>query len=104
MAAKGKPAEIKPAEEKTGGFLSNIRLTRTTAIEIAALVTILAVAIILRIMPLRWGEYFNEYDPYLLVQDHGVHRPERLRQLLHMARYTKLVPAGTRHSAKQLPR
>ena len=64
MAAKGKPAEIKSTEEKSGGFLSNIRLTRTAAIEIAALVTILAVAIILRIMPLRWGEYFNEYDPF----------------------------------------
>jgi dolichyl-diphosphooligosaccharide--protein glycosyltransferase len=64
MAEKGKAPESKLVEEKSGGFLTNIRLTRATAIEIAALVTILAVAIMLRVMPLRWGDYFNEYDPF----------------------------------------
>ena len=64
MAEKGKAPEPKPVEEKSGGFLANIRLTRAAAIEIAALVTILAVAIILRVMPLRWGDYLNEYDPF----------------------------------------
>jgi dolichyl-diphosphooligosaccharide---protein glycosyltransferase len=64
MAEKGKVAAPEKGEQKSGGFLSNIRLTRANALEVAALGIILAVAIILRIMPMRWGEYLNEYDPY----------------------------------------
>jgi dolichyl-diphosphooligosaccharide--protein glycosyltransferase len=64
MAEKGKATEPKQGEQERGGFLSNMRLSRAAAIQIAALGVILAVAIILRIMPLRWGDYFNEYDPF----------------------------------------
>ncbi len=63
MAEKGKAAQPKQ-EETGGGFLSNIRLTRSAAIQIAALGIVLAVAVILRVLPLRWGDYLNEYDPY----------------------------------------
>jgi len=63
MAEKGKAAQPKQ-EEKGGGFLTNIRLTRSAAIQIAALGIVLAVAVILRVLPLRWGDYLNEYDPY----------------------------------------
>jgi dolichyl-diphosphooligosaccharide--protein glycosyltransferase len=64
MAEKGKAPATEKSEQKDGGFLSNIRLTRANALEVAALGIILAVAIILRVMPMRWGEYLNEYDPY----------------------------------------
>ena len=64
MAEKGKAIDPKKGEQKGEGFLSSIRLSRAAAIEIAALGIVLAVAIILRVMPLRWGDYLNEYDPY----------------------------------------
>ena len=64
MAEKGKAIDPKKGEQKGEGFLSRIRLSRAAAIEIAALGIVLAVAIILRVMPLRWGDYLNEYDPY----------------------------------------
>ena len=64
MAEKGKTADSEQRELKGGGFLSNFGLTRAAAIEIAALGIVLAVAIILRVMPLRWGDYLNEYDPF----------------------------------------
>jgi dolichyl-diphosphooligosaccharide--protein glycosyltransferase len=64
MAEKGKAADSKKGEQKSGGFLSNLRLSRATAIEISVLGIVLAVAIIIRVMLLRWGDYLNEYDPF----------------------------------------
>jgi dolichyl-diphosphooligosaccharide--protein glycosyltransferase len=63
MAEKGKPPD--QATKKTGGgFLSSIRLSRAAAIEISALGLIIIVAIVLRVLLLRWGDYLNEYDPF----------------------------------------
>ncbi len=63
MAEKGKPIDKTPEEEK-GSLLSSIRLSRAKAIEITALGLVLIIGILLRILPLRWGEYLNEYDPF----------------------------------------
>lgn len=64
MAEKGKAVDQQQVESKDGGLLSNLRLSRTTAIELAALGLVLAIAIILRVLPLQWGPYLNEYDPF----------------------------------------
>ncbi len=63
MAEKGKTPD-QQTKKTGGGFLSSIRLSRAAAIEIAALGLIIAVAIILRVLLLRWGNYLNEYDPF----------------------------------------
>ncbi len=63
MAEKGKTAD-QQTEKTSGGFLSSIRLSRAAAIEIAALGLIVIVAIVLRVLLLRWGDYLNEYDPF----------------------------------------
>ncbi|MGD0802625.1 MAG: STT3 domain-containing protein [Candidatus Bathyarchaeia archaeon] len=63
MAEKGKTAD-KQTAETSGGFLNSIRLSRASAIEITALGLIIIVAIILRVLLLRWGDYLNEYDPF----------------------------------------
>ena len=58
MADKGKAAG-QPAEKSGGGFLSSIRLSRVAAIEIVALGLILTIAILIRVLLLRWGNYLN---------------------------------------------
>ncbi len=63
MAEKGKTPD-QQTKKTGGGFLSSIRLSRAVAIEIAALGLIITVAIILRVILLRWGDYLNEYDPF----------------------------------------
>ena len=63
MAEKGKTVD-KQTEKMSGGFLSSIRLSRAVAIEIAALGLIITVAIVLRVLLLRWGDYLIEYDPF----------------------------------------
>ena len=60
MAKKSTP----PQNEKKPSFITNLKISRVTALEIAALGVILAVAIILRVLPLQWGPYLNEYDPF----------------------------------------
>ncbi len=64
MAEKGKAVDQQQVESKGRGLLSNLRLSRATAIELAALGLVLAIAIILRVLPLQWGPYLNEYDPF----------------------------------------
>lgn len=63
MAEKGKAAE-QQAKKASDGFLSSLRLSRANAIEITALGLILTIAIVIRVLLLRWGTYLNEYDPY----------------------------------------
>jgi len=63
MAEKGNTPD-KQTRKTGGGFLSSIRLRRAAAIEIAALGLIITVAIVIRVLLLRWGEYLNEYDPF----------------------------------------
>jgi len=52
-------------------------LSRGTVIEYIALGLIVIISLALRIMPIRWGYYLNEFDPYLqwrmaqYVVDHG---------------------------------
>ena len=63
MAAKEKINDQKP-EDQTKGGLTNLRLGRAAALEISAILLIIIIAIILRVLPLRWGAYLNEYDPF----------------------------------------
>ncbi|MCX6642684.1 MAG: glycosyltransferase family 39 protein [Candidatus Bathyarchaeota archaeon] len=58
MAAK----VIKEPIEVKQGF--PLKLTRNGLIEIIILTLIVAVAIFLRLQPLQWGAYLNEYDPF----------------------------------------
>jgi dolichyl-diphosphooligosaccharide--protein glycosyltransferase len=61
--------------EGTRKALSGV--SRGTVIEVIALGLIVLIAVAVRIMPIRWGFYLNEFDPYLqwrmaqYVVDHG---------------------------------
>ena len=68
MAEKGKQAETKTKEVR-GGLLDHVRLSRTTALWVSALALALAVGIFLRVLPLRWGAYLNEYDPFFFFRN-----------------------------------
>ena len=68
--------------ETLGDRIDSIRKTassfsRATVIEYIAISLIVAIALIVRLMPIRWGYYLNEFDPYLqwrMIQftvDHG---------------------------------
>jgi asparagine N-glycosylation enzyme membrane subunit Stt3 len=52
-------------------------VSRGTVIEVIALSLVVVIAAIVRLMPIRWGFYLNEFDPYLqwrmaqYVVDHG---------------------------------
>lgn len=52
-------------------------VSRGTVIEVLALAVILVIALVVRMMPIRWGFFLNEFDPYLqwrmaqYVVDHG---------------------------------
>ena len=65
------------AERVQGTRKSLSELSRGTVIEVIALSLVVAIAIIVRLMPIRWGFYLNEFDPYLqwrmaqYVVDHG---------------------------------
>ena len=63
MAEKRKAAE-QQVKVESSSFLYRLRLSRAAAIEVAALGLILTIAIVIRVLLLRWGNYLNEYDPY----------------------------------------
>jgi dolichyl-diphosphooligosaccharide--protein glycosyltransferase len=52
-------------------------LSRGTVLELLSLALIVVIAVIVRMMPIRWGFYLNEFDPYLqwrmsqYIVDHG---------------------------------
>jgi dolichyl-diphosphooligosaccharide--protein glycosyltransferase len=52
-------------------------LSRGTVLELVSLALIVIIAVAVRMMPIRWGYYLNEFDPYLqwrmsqYVVDHG---------------------------------
>lgn len=51
--------------ERTLAQLKNlhIRLTRTTAIELAVLAIVVVIAVLIRVQPIQYGAYFTAYDP-----------------------------------------
>jgi dolichyl-diphosphooligosaccharide--protein glycosyltransferase len=65
------------AERVQGARKSMSGVSRGTVIEYIALSLIVIIALAVRIMPIRWGFYLNEFDPYLqwrmaqYVVDHG---------------------------------
>ena len=65
------------AERVQGTRKAFSEVSRGTIIEAIALSLIFIVALAVRIMPIRWGFYLNEFDPYLqwrmaqYVVDHG---------------------------------
>jgi len=46
------------------GLLSNLKITRNGALEIGILAIIILICIVMRILPMQWGPYLNEYDPF----------------------------------------
>ena len=65
------------AEHVQGTRKTLSEISRGTVIEAIALGLVLIIAFALRVMPIRWGFYLNEFDPYLqwrmaqYVVDHG---------------------------------
>ena len=65
------------AERVQGTRKAISQVSRGTVLETIALSLVFVVAIVVRIMPIRWGFYLNEFDPYLqwrmaqYVVDHG---------------------------------
>jgi len=65
------------AERVQGTRKSLSELSRGTVIEVIALGLVVIIAMAVRLMPIRWGFYLNEFDPYLqwrmaqYVVDHG---------------------------------
>jgi dolichyl-diphosphooligosaccharide--protein glycosyltransferase len=65
------------AERVQGSRKALSEISRGTAIEAIALGLVLIIAFAVRLMPIRWGFYLNEFDPYLqwrmaqYVVDHG---------------------------------
>jgi dolichyl-diphosphooligosaccharide--protein glycosyltransferase len=65
------------AERVQGTRKSLSELSRGTVIELIALALVVVIAVAVRLMPIRWGFYLNEFDPYLqwrmaqYVVDHG---------------------------------
>ncbi|MBN1682688.1 hypothetical protein JW865_03955 [Candidatus Bathyarchaeota archaeon] len=53
-----------PSKQASNNFLSKFKLDSINLMEISLLILILSIAIILRVLPLRWGAYLNEYDPF----------------------------------------
>lgn len=65
------------AERVQGTRKAFSEVSRGTVIEIIGLSLVVVIAAIVRLMPIRWGFYLNEFDPYLqyrmaqYVVDHG---------------------------------
>ncbi len=65
------------AERVQGTRKALSQVSRGTVLETIALGLVVVVAVIVRLMPIRWGFYLNEFDPYLqwrmaqYVVDHG---------------------------------
>lgn len=65
------------AERVQGTRKALSEVSRGTAIEAIALSLVVIIALAVRLMPIRWGFYLNEFDPYLqwrmaqYVVDHG---------------------------------
>ena len=65
------------AERVQGTRKALSQISRGTVLEAVALGLVVVIAVAVRIMPIRWGFYLNEFDPYLqwrmaqYVVDHG---------------------------------
>lgn len=65
------------AERFQGTRKSMSEISRGTALEVFALGLVVIIALLVRLMPIRWGFFLNEFDPYLqwrmaqYVVDHG---------------------------------
>ena len=65
------------AERVQGSRKALSEISRGTALEAFALGLVVVIALAVRLMPIRWGFYLNEFDPYLqwrmaqYVVDHG---------------------------------
>jgi len=62
MAAAQKEGTIS-ALKGVLGYLSFLRLGRRRVLEVSAIALTLVLAVILRILPIRWGPYFTAFDP-----------------------------------------
>jgi len=59
-----KNADTQVKKQAFGNIFTKYKLNSINLIEISILILILSIAIILRVLPVRWGAYLNEYDPF----------------------------------------